>query len=160
MIKFFEGGWIPLVTASVLYFLMTCWAEGYADMRAALQRDTFPIPGFIAKLHGKGRVKGIECIKMTLGEPDKSGRRRPIPVEGTEFTLDVDTVVVAVGNSSNPLIPNTTPDIKVNEWGNIVINSETGETSKRGCLPAAISRAAEQRLSLQWAMERVSLAGG
>jgi len=80
----------------------------------------------------KGRVKAIECIKMTLGEPDKSGRRRPIPLEGTEFTLDVDTVVVAVGNSSNPLIPKTTPDIKVNEWGNIIINTETGETSKKG----------------------------
>jgi KUP system potassium uptake protein len=58
MVKFFEGGWISLATASVLYFLMSCWAEGYADMRAALERDTFPIASFIAQFHGKPRVKG------------------------------------------------------------------------------------------------------
>jgi KUP system potassium uptake protein len=58
MVKFFDGGWIPLVTAAVLYFLMSCWAEGYADMRAALERDTLPIPSFIAQFRGKSRVKG------------------------------------------------------------------------------------------------------
>ncbi|MEF3367368.1 potassium transporter Kup [Methylocystis sp. 9N] len=58
MAKFFEGGWIPLATAAILYFLMSCWAEGYADMRAALERDTLPIPSFIAQFRGKPRVKG------------------------------------------------------------------------------------------------------
>ena len=58
MVKFFEGGWIPLVTAAVLYFLMTCWAEGYSQMRSALERDTFPISQFIASFHDKPRVKG------------------------------------------------------------------------------------------------------
>lgn len=58
MAKFFEGGWIPLATAAILYFLMNCWAEGYADMRAALERDTLPIPSFIAQFRGKPRVKG------------------------------------------------------------------------------------------------------
>src|SRR5208283_3232189 len=58
LVKFFEGGWIPLVVASILFFLMTCWSEGYAAMRAALERDTFPLQGFIAKFHGKPRVEG------------------------------------------------------------------------------------------------------
>jgi KUP system potassium uptake protein len=58
MVKFFEGGWIPLVVASILFFLMTCWSQGFAAMRAALERDTFPIQQFIEKFHGKPRVEG------------------------------------------------------------------------------------------------------
>ncbi|MEK6540029.1 MAG: FAD-dependent oxidoreductase, partial [Deltaproteobacteria bacterium] len=80
----------------------------------------------------EGRLKKIECIKMELGEPDESGRRRPVPVKGSEFQIDVDIAVVAIGNGANPLIPQTTPDIKVNKWGNITVNQDTGRTSKKG----------------------------
>ena len=78
-----------------------------------------------------GFVTGMRCIRMELGEPDSQGRRRPIPVEGSEFTLDVDTVIVAIGTSSNPLIKNTTEGLEVNERGGIVIN-ENGLTSREG----------------------------
>jgi len=80
----------------------------------------------------KGWVKGLECIKMKLGEPDESGRRRPIPIEGSETTLDVECVIVAIGNGPNPLITAVTPDIKTNRRGNIVADEETGVTSKKG----------------------------
>ena len=80
----------------------------------------------------QGRVNGIECLKYELGEPDASGRRSPVAVEGSEFTLDVDTVVVAVGNASNPLIPATTEGLEVNKRGNIVVNPETNQTSIPG----------------------------
>ncbi|HID94513.1 MAG TPA: NADPH-dependent glutamate synthase [Candidatus Latescibacteria bacterium] len=79
-----------------------------------------------------GWVTGMECIRMELGEPDLSGRRRPIPVKGSEFTLEVDMVVVAIGTDANPLIALTTPDLEVNGRGYIVASSETGETSKPG----------------------------
>jgi glutamate synthase (NADPH/NADH) small chain len=69
---------------------------------------------------------------MELGEPDASGRRRPVQVEGSNYIMDVDLVVVAIGNSSNPLIPQTTPGLKVNKWGNITVNEETMETSRPG----------------------------
>ncbi len=80
----------------------------------------------------KGWVRQVECIKMELGEPDDSGRRRPIPIEDSEFMIDVDTVIVAIGNSSNPLIPDTTPDIETNRWGNIIADELTMKTSKKG----------------------------
>ncbi|RMF95066.1 MAG: NADPH-dependent glutamate synthase [Candidatus Schekmanbacteria bacterium] len=80
----------------------------------------------------KGWVKEIECIKMELGEPDESGRRRPVPIEGSEFTIKVDTVVVAIGNGANPLIPMTTKGIETNRYGNITIDPKTGATSKPG----------------------------
>ncbi len=83
-------------------------------------------------LGDEGWVKGIECIKMELGEPDASGRRRPVPIEGSEFCLDVDSVVIAIGQTPNPLIKNTTPDMETNKWGCIVAKEETGETSKKG----------------------------
>jgi glutamate synthase (NADPH/NADH) small chain len=79
-----------------------------------------------------GRVKGIECIRMELGEPDSSGRRRPIPIEGSEYVIDVETVVMAIGNGANPLIRQTTPRLETNKWGNIVANEETGKTSIEG----------------------------
>jgi glutamate synthase (NADPH/NADH) small chain len=69
---------------------------------------------------------------MELGEPDDSGRRRPVPMPNSEFTLDVDTVIVSIGNSSNPLIPDTTPDISTNKWGNITVDEATMKTSKKG----------------------------
>ncbi|MBI5469190.1 MAG: NADPH-dependent glutamate synthase [Deltaproteobacteria bacterium] len=79
-----------------------------------------------------GRLKAIECVRMELGEPDESGRRRPVEVKGSEFCIDADVAIVAIGNGANPLIPQTTPDIKVNKWGNITVNPDTGRTSKRG----------------------------
>ena len=77
-----------------------------------------------------GRTRAIRCIRMELGEPDDSGRRRPVPVEGSEFELEVDTVIVAIGNTPNPLIPATTPDLATGRKGTIVAKPETGETSK------------------------------
>jgi glutamate synthase (NADPH/NADH) small chain len=78
----------------------------------------------------RGWVRAIECLRMTLGEPDSSGRRRPIPVPGSEFTLDVDTVIVAIGNRPNPIVPSTTPDMKTSEWGTVVADEKTGRTTK------------------------------
>jgi len=79
-----------------------------------------------------GRVKAIECIKMELGEPDESGRRRPVPIEGSEFTIEADTVVPALGNRPNPLIPMTTPDLETTRWGTLDCDPDTLETSKKG----------------------------
>jgi glutamate synthase (NADPH/NADH) small chain len=81
---------------------------------------------------GKGAVAGLECLKYELGEPDASGRRSPVAIEGSEFVLDVDTVVVAVGNASNPLIPTTTEGLEINKRGNIVVDPETNMTSIPG----------------------------
>ena len=80
----------------------------------------------------QGAVAGLECLKYELGEPDASGRRSPVAVPGSEFVLDVDTVVVAVGNASNPLIPATTEGLEVNKRGNIVVDPETNATSIPG----------------------------
>ena len=76
-----------------------------------------------------GFVTGIKCIKMELGEPDESGRRRPVEVEGSEFVLDVDTVVMSIGTSPNPLIKDTTKGLEVNKYGGIIVNEE-GLTSR------------------------------
>ena len=76
-----------------------------------------------------GFVTGMKCIKMSLGEPDASGRRRPVPIENSEFTLDVDTVIIAIGTTPNPLIKNTTAGLEVNKKGGIVVN-EDGLTSR------------------------------
>ncbi len=77
-----------------------------------------------------GWVREMECIRMELGEPDKSGRRRPIPIEGSNFRSPVDVVVVAIGNSPNPLISSTTPGLEQGKHGNIVTDEVTGKTSK------------------------------
>ncbi|MBO4527597.1 MAG: NADPH-dependent glutamate synthase [Victivallales bacterium] len=79
-----------------------------------------------------GMVCGIECLKYKLGEPDASGRRSPVEIPGSEFTLDVDTVVVAIGNESNPLIPATTEGLEVDKRGHIIVNPETNMTSIPG----------------------------
>lgn len=86
------------------------------------------------KINGddEGWVDSVTCIKMELGEPDASGRRRPQPVEGSEFDIDADVVVIAIGQTPNPLIKNTTPDLETNKWGCIVAKEETGATSKQG----------------------------
>ncbi len=74
------------------------------------------------------RVRGIEVLRYKLGEPDDSGRRRPVPIEGSEYEIELDTVIVAIGNDSNPLLTISTPEIETNKWGNIVTN-EDGKTS-------------------------------
>ena len=79
----------------------------------------------------EGHVRGMRCIRMELGEPDESGRHRPIPIEGSEFEIEVDTVIVAIGNTPNPLIPSTTPDLKTGWKGTIKADAETGRTSKK-----------------------------
>lgn len=79
-----------------------------------------------------GYVKGIECVKMTLGEPDESGRRRSIPEKGSEHVIDVETVIIAIGQSPNPLITSTTEGLEKQKWGGIIINEETMETSRKG----------------------------
>ncbi len=78
-----------------------------------------------------GWVKGIECIRMELGEPDASGRRRPVPMEGSEFILDMDTVVIAIGTGPNPLLLNATQGLKLNKYGYIETD-EDGKTSRDG----------------------------
>lgn len=77
------------------------------------------------------RVAAIECLKYRLGEPDESGRRRPVPIEGSEFRIKVDTVIIAIGNIANPLIRKTTPELEFNKWGNIVVD-ENCRTSMEG----------------------------
>ena len=76
-----------------------------------------------------GFVRGMTCVKMELGEPDERGRRRPVVIEGSEFTIDVDTVIMSIGTSPNPLIKSTTKGLEVNRWGGIVVN-EDGLTSR------------------------------
>ena len=80
----------------------------------------------------KGYVKAIRCIKMELGEPDASGRRRPVEILNSEFDINVDTVVIAIGQGPNPLIQSTTPDMQTNKRGNIIADEETGKTTKEG----------------------------
>ncbi|MFB0501058.1 MAG: NADPH-dependent glutamate synthase [Candidatus Bathyarchaeia archaeon] len=79
-----------------------------------------------------GWVAGMECIVMRLGEPDESGRRRPIPVKGSEFVMDLDTVVIAIGQTPNPIIQRTTKGLKTTRWGTLVVNEKTGKASKKG----------------------------
>jgi len=80
----------------------------------------------------KGWVKEIECIRMDLGEPDASGRRRPVPIEGSEFRIEVDVAVMAIGQGPNPLVPTTTEGLKTTKWGNIIADEATGQTSLPG----------------------------
>jgi len=80
----------------------------------------------------RGWVREIECIKMELGEPDASGRRRPVPIEGSEFRIPVDVVVMAIGQGPNPLVPSTTPGLKTTKWGNIIADEAGGATSLDG----------------------------
>jgi glutamate synthase (NADPH/NADH) small chain len=77
-----------------------------------------------------GWIKEIECLRMELGEPDDSGRRRPVPIKGSEFILPMDAAICAIGNSPNPLIPATTPGLEVGRRGNIVADDDTGKTSR------------------------------
>lgn len=80
----------------------------------------------------EGWVTGIECVEMVLGEPDESGRRRPIAKPDSKHIVDVETVIIAIGQSPNPLIKASTPDLETQKWGGIVADEETGKTSKMG----------------------------
>ncbi len=101
--------------------------------RAVEEGIIFKILTLPIKYHAneEGWVSEAECIQMELGEPDSSGRRRPIPIKNSEFRIQIDTVVVAIGNSPNPLIPHRTPGLKVEKWGGIIITKE-GLTSIPG----------------------------
>ena len=79
-----------------------------------------------------GNARAMRCVEMTLGEPDESGRRRPVVKEGSDFTLEVDTVIMSIGTSPNPLIRNTTPGLETNRHGCIVVRDDTGLTSREG----------------------------
>jgi glutamate synthase (NADPH/NADH) small chain len=79
-----------------------------------------------------GWLKSVTLQRMELGEPDASGRRRPIPISGSEYDIPIDMAVIAIGNGSNPIIQKTTPDMNYNKWGNIVADEETMRTSKQG----------------------------
>jgi glutamate synthase (NADPH/NADH) small chain len=80
----------------------------------------------------QGWLKAMRLIRMELGEPDQSGRRRPVPIKGSEYEVPVDLVIVAIGNGSNPIIQRTTQDLDYNRWGNIRVDEETMATSKPG----------------------------
>lgn len=80
----------------------------------------------------KGWVKGIECVEMELGEPDASGRRRPVPKQGSEYIIDLENVIIAIGQSPNPLIKATTDGLETQKWGGIIVEEETGKTSLEG----------------------------
>ncbi len=77
-----------------------------------------------------GFLTGVECLRMELGEPDASGRRRPVTVTGSEFVVDIDTAVISIGSNANPLLTKSTPGLVLNKWGNIVADPKTGKTMK------------------------------
>ncbi len=78
-----------------------------------------------------GWVRAMECLRYELGEPDASGRCKPVPIPGTEFEIECDTVIVSIGNGANPLLPQATPGLKTNRWGNITADNNSGKTSKK-----------------------------
>jgi glutamate synthase (NADPH/NADH) small chain len=79
-----------------------------------------------------GWVKGIECVKMELGEPDASGRRRPVEIKGSNYVIDVDVVIIAIGQGPNPILTSTTPGLQLRKSGNIDADPETGKTNREG----------------------------
>lgn len=79
-----------------------------------------------------GRLTGVECLRMELGEPDDSGRRRPVPVKGSEFTIDIDLAIIAIGNAPNPIVQKTATGLDTTKWGTIVADEETMKTTKKG----------------------------
>ena len=79
-----------------------------------------------------GFVRAVECVRMELGEPDEKGRRRPVEVPGSEYVMDADCVIMALGTSPNPLIKNTTKGLETQKWGGIIVNEDTGLTSREG----------------------------
>jgi len=107
------------------------WAEIHHAEEEGIQFFLLTIPiRFLGD--DKGRVSGMECLRMKLGEPDGSGRRRPIPIEHSEFTIDCDLVIIAVGTYANPLLTQSVQGLKLNNWGYIETDPDTGKTSKPG----------------------------
>ncbi len=80
----------------------------------------------------EGRLCGVECLRMELGEPDDSGRRRPVEVKGSEYIIEVDAAIVAIGNEANPIIQRSAPDLNCDKWGNILVDGDTLKTSVKG----------------------------
>ena len=77
-------------------------------------------------------VTAVECERMELGEPDESGRRRPLPIKGSEFITKIEAAVIAIGTNVNPIVPSSTPGLNLNKWGYIIADENTGKTSKKG----------------------------
>jgi glutamate synthase (NADPH/NADH) small chain len=94
--------------------------------------EMFYLTAPVEALGGGGKLTGLKVIKMELGAEDASGRRRPTPIAGSEFVLPLDTLIVAIGQSPNPLISSLTPDLKVEKWGGIITQPESGATSRKG----------------------------
>jgi len=107
----------------------------------------------------KGAVKAMECLRMELGEPDDSGRRRPVPVEGSEFLIECDTVIVALGQNPNPLIRTTTEGLKTESWGGIIIDPETGMTSIPGVFAGGDAVTGEATVISAMGAAKVAAAG-
>lgn len=85
------------------------------------------------KINGEdGWVQSMECVEMELGEPDESGRKRPVAEEGSNFVIETGTVIVSIGQSPNPLIGQTTPGLETQNWGGIIVDEDTMKTSKDG----------------------------
>ncbi len=80
----------------------------------------------------EGWLTSMECLRMELGEPDDSGRRRPVPIKGSEFTIQIDNMILALGTSPNPLIPSSAPEVETRSWGGIIVDEESGMTSRPG----------------------------
>lgn len=96
----------------------------------------------------------MKCVRMELGEPDASGRRRPVEIPGSEFTLELDTVIMALGTSPNPLISSTTEGLETNKRKCIVASEENGQTSKAAVLQAEMPLPAQRPLFWRWAPEK------
>ena len=92
-----------------------------------------------------GFFRAIRCIRMELGAPDDSGRRRPVPVKDSDFEIECDVVIIAIGNNPNPLIGQTTPDIAVSKWGRLSRVSTTEGLRRNSCMREATSLPAPQR---------------
>lgn len=105
------------------------------------------------------QVTGIECLKYELGEPDDSGRRRPVPIEGSEFTMDLDTVIMAIGNRPNPLISQTMPELEITKWGTIVVDEQTMATSIEGIFAGGDIVSGAATVILAMGQGRVAAAG-
>lgn len=131
----------------------TAMRLGAEKVRIVYRRSREEMPARIAEIHhaeeegiemflltnptrylgnDQGGLTGMQCLKMELGEPDDSGRRRPVPIKGTEFTLQCDLAIVAVGSGANPLLTQSTQGLALNKWGYIVTDPKTGKTTKKG----------------------------
>ncbi|MHC4170478.1 MAG: NADPH-dependent glutamate synthase [Planctomycetota bacterium] len=105
------------------------------------------------------KVTAIECLKYELGEPDDSGRRRPVAIEGSEFTIDLDTVIIAIGNKPNPLISQTMPELEITKWGTIVVDEQTMATSVPGVFAGGDIVSGAATVILAMGQGRIAAAG-